>query len=48
MVETFKVLRGPKFVQKLEDILALYLSQPEHALVLSCEEKCQVPALDRS
>ena len=33
LVETFKVSRDPKFVEKLEDIVGLYMSPPEHALV---------------
>lgn len=48
LVETFKVSRDPKFAQKLEDIVGLYLSPPEHALVLCCDEKSQVQALDRT
>ena len=47
-VRTFKVSRDPKFVEKLEDIVGLYLSPPEHALVLCCDEKSQVQALDRT
>ena len=48
IVRGFKVSRDPKFVQKLEDIVGLYLSPPEHALVLCCNEKSQVQALDRT
>jgi len=48
LVRTFKVSRDPKFVEKLEDIVGLYLSPPEHALVLCCDEKSQVQALDRT
>jgi hypothetical protein len=48
LVETFKVSRDPQFVEKLEDIVGLYLSPPEHALVLCCDEKSQVQALDRT
>lgn len=48
LVETFKVSRDPKFAEKLEDIVGLYLSPPEHALVLCCDEKSQVQALDRT
>lgn len=33
-IETFKVSRDPRFIEKLEDIVGLYLSPPEHALVL--------------
>ncbi|MGH8766789.1 MAG: IS630 family transposase [Burkholderiales bacterium] len=48
LVETFKVSRDPQFAEKLEDIVGLYLSPPEHALVLCCDEKSQVQALDRT
>ncbi|WP_067519080.1 IS630 family transposase [Endozoicomonas ascidiicola] len=46
--KTFKVSRDPKFVEKLEDIVGLYLTPPEHALVLCSDEKSQVQALDRT
>jgi transposase len=45
-LETFKVSRDPRFVEKLTDVVGLYLNPPEHALVLCCDEKCQVQALD--
>ena len=48
LVRGFKVSRDPKFAQKLEDIVGLYISPPEHALVLCCDEKTQVQALDRT
>jgi transposase len=48
LVRSFKVSRDPKFVEKLEDIVGLYLSPPEHAIVLCCDEKSQVQALDRT
>lgn len=48
IVRGFKVSRDPKFAEKLEDIVALYMSPPEHALVLCCDEKSQVQALDRT
>lgn len=48
LVETFKVSRDPRFAEKLEDIVGLYVSPPEHALVLCCDEKSQVQALDRT
>lgn len=48
LVETFKVSRDPRFVEKLEDIVGLYMSPPEHAIVLCCDEKSQVQALDRT
>ncbi len=47
-VQTFKLSNDPKFVEKLEDIVGLYLSPPEHAIVLSCDEKSQIQALDRT
>ncbi|MEO8122046.1 MAG: IS630 family transposase, partial [Rhodoferax sp.] len=39
IVRGFKVSRDPQFVEKLEDIVGLYLSPPEHVLVLCCDEK---------
>ena len=48
LVRGFKVSRDPKFAEKLEDIVGLYMSPPEHALVLCCDEKSQVQALDRT
>lgn len=44
----FKVSRDPKFAEKLEDIVGLYMSPPEHALVLCCDEKNRIQALDRT
>jgi len=48
VVRGFKVSRDPQFAEKLEDIVGLYMSPPEHALVLCCDEKSQVQALDRT
>ena len=48
LIETFKVSRDPKFAEKLKDIVGLYMSPPEHALVLCCDEKSQIQALDRT
>ncbi len=48
LVRGFKVSRDPKFVEKLEDIVGLYMSPPEHAMVLCVDEKSQVQALDRT
>jgi transposase len=48
LVETFKVSNDPQFAEKLEAIVGLYLNPPEHALVLSCDEKSQIQALDRT
>lgn len=47
-IETFKVSNDKHFVEKLEDIVGLYLAPPEHALVFSCDEKSQIQALDRT
>jgi len=48
LVKTFKLSNDPKFAEKLNDIVGLYLSPPEHAIVLSCDEKSQIQALDRT
>lgn len=48
LVKTFKVSNDPQFAEKLRDVVGLYLSPPEHALVLSCDEKSQIQALDRT
>jgi len=45
---TFKVSNDPRFVEKVEDVVGLYLNPPEHALVLSVDEKSQIQALDRT
>src|SRR5712692_10589265 len=47
-VKTFKLSRDPKFVEKLTDVVGLYLNPPEHALVLCVDEKSQIQALDRT
>jgi len=47
-VSTFKLSNDPRFQEKLEDIVGLYLDPPEHAIVLSCDEKSQIQALDRT
>jgi len=48
LVKTFKLSRDPEFVEKLEDIVGLYLNPPEHAVVLCADEKSQIQALDRT
>jgi hypothetical protein len=48
LVRGFKISRDPKFVEKLEDIVGLYMSPPSTRLVLCCDEKSQVQALDRT
>jgi len=46
-VKQFKLSTDPQFVDKLRDIVGLYLSPPNRALVLSVDEKSQIQALDR-
>lgn len=48
LIETFKLSNDPAFVDKLKDIVGLYLNPPEHAIVLACDEKSQIQALDRT
>jgi transposase len=48
LVRTFKISNDPLFVEKLEDVVGLYLSPPENAIVISADEKSQIQALDRS
>jgi transposase len=48
LVRTFKISNDKHFVERLEDVVGLYLSPPEHAIVLSCDEKSQIQALDRT
>ena len=48
LTRTFKVLRDPNFVAKVEDIAGLYLDPPDKALVLPVDEKSQIQALDRT
>ena len=47
-VRTFKLSRDKRFIEKLIDVVGLYLRPPEHALVLSVDEKSQIQALDRT
>lgn len=47
-VRTFKLSHDPHFVEKVIDIVGLYLNPPEHALVFSVDEKSQIQALDRT
>lgn len=46
--ETFKLSRDSKFLEKLTDVVGLYLNPPEQAIVLCVDEKSQIQALDRS
>jgi transposase len=46
--ETFKLSKDPLFIEKVRDIVGLYLAPPERALVLCVDEKSQIQALDRT
>ena len=46
--ETFKLSTDPLFIDKVRDIVGLYLAPPERAIVLCVDEKSQIQALDRS
>ena len=48
LLRRFKLSNDPLFAEKVADIVGLYLNPPEHALVLSVDEKSQVQALDRT
>ena len=47
-VKTFKLSRDPHFLEKLTDVVGLYLNPPEQAMVLCVDEKRQIQALDRT
>ena len=46
--ETFKLSRDPKFLEKLTDVIGLYLNPPDQAIVLCVDEKSQIQALQRT
>jgi len=48
LTRTFKLSNDPRFVEKVQDVVGLYLNPPDHALVLSVDEKSQIQALDRT
>jgi len=48
LVKTFKLSNDPRFIEKLRDVVGLYLNPPDHALVFSVDEKSQIQALDRT
>jgi transposase len=48
LVETFKLSRDPKFLEKMTDVVGLYLNPPQQAIVLCVDEKSQIQALDRT
>ncbi len=47
-VSRFKLSNDPRFAEKLEDVVGLYLNPPADAIVLSLDEKCQIQALERT
>jgi len=47
-VRQFKLSNDPKFIDKLRDVVGLYVDPPAHAIVLSVDEKSQIQALDRT
>ena len=47
-VRQFKLSNDPRFVDKLRDVVGLYVDPPAHAIVLSVDEKSQIQALDRT
>jgi len=47
-VKTFKLSRDAKFLEKLTDVVGLYLNPPQQAIVLCVDEKSQIQALDRT
>jgi len=48
LMETFKLSRDARFLEKLVDVVGLYLNPPQKALVLCIDEKSQIQALDRT
>ncbi len=48
LVESFKLSRDKRFVEKLHDVVGLYLNPPDKSLVLCVDEKSQIQALDRT
>jgi len=46
--KTFKISNDPRFEEKLHDVVGLYLNPPEHAIVLSVDEKSQIQVLNRT
>jgi transposase len=48
LIRTFKLSNDPHFIEKLDDVVGLYMNPPEHALVFCIDEKSQIQALDRT
>ena len=46
--KTFKLSRDPRFLEKMTDVVGLYLNPPQQAIVLCVDEKSQIQALDRT
>jgi hypothetical protein len=46
--ETFKLAKDPQFIEKVRDVVGLYMNPPTRALVLCVDEKSQIQALDRT
>jgi transposase len=48
LVETWKLSTDPQFIEKVRDVVGLYMAPPENALVLAVDEKSQMQAIDRT
>ena len=48
LIRTFKISKDPRFAERFHGVVGLYQNPPEHALVLCCDEKSQIQALDRT
>ncbi len=48
LVRSFKLSRDPRFLEKLTDVIGVYLTPPQNAIVLCVDEKSQIQALDRT
>jgi transposase len=48
LVDTFKLSGDPQFIDKVRDVVGLYMNPPDHAVVLCVDEKTQIQALDRT
>jgi hypothetical protein len=48
LIKTFKLSNDKRFVEKVKDVVGLYLNPPDKALVFSVDEKSQIQALDRT
>ena len=46
--QTWKLSADPQFIEKVRDVVGLYMNPPEHALVLCADEKSQIQALNRT